>query len=267
MDAYRVKPGNRIRLKEWDPNDQSAFDGDKQAGKQFRNELAARLAQFQEMIYAGNQHRLLVIMQGMDTSGKDGAISHVFRDVDPQGLKIANFKVPSAEELAHDYLWRIHRHTPGKGEIAIFNRSHYEDVLVVRVHSLVPKEIWSRRFDQINNFEKLLAEEGTTFLKFFLNIDQEEQKRRLQARLGDPTKIWKFRLGDLKERERWSEYVKAYEDVLSRTSTAWAPWFIVPANQKWYRDIVISTAILDALVKLGLKYPQPEEDLSAVVIE
>lgn len=266
METYRVKPGSKIRLKEWDPNNRSMFGGDKQAGKQYRKELVARLAQLQEMLYAGDQHKILVILQGMDTSGKDGAISQVFRDVDPQGVKIANFKAPTAEELDHDYLWRIHRHTPGKGEIVVFNRSHYEDVLVVRVHNLVPREVWSRRFDQINQFEKMLAEEGTTILKFYLNIDLDEQKKRLQSRLDDPTKIWKFRLGDLEERKLWPAYMRAYEEVLSRTSTSWAPWYIIPANQKWYRDILIATAILEALGALGPKYPEPEEDLSAVVI-
>ena len=267
MIQYLVKPGSKIRLSNWDPNDNSGFEGDKEAGKVMLKELNSDLTKLQEILYAENKHRILVVLQGMDTSGKDGVISHVFEGVDPQGLKITNFKVPSELELDHDYLWRVHQRTPGKGDIAIFNRSHYEDVLVVRVHDLVPKQIWSRRYDQINQFEKLLAEEGCTILKFFLNIDQEEQKARLQARLDDPTKIWKFRLGDLEERKLWPEYIKAYEDVLSKTSTDWAPWYIIPGNKKWYRNIVVGKVLVDTLRKLDMKYPEPEEDLSNVVIE
>ena len=267
MIQYLVKPGSKVRLSEWDPNDSSAFEGDKDAGKDVLKEINLDLAKLQEVLFAENNHRILIVLQGMDTSGKDGVISHVFEGVDPQGLKIANFKVPSELELDHDYLWRVHQHTPGKGDIAIFNRSHYEDVLVVRVHELVPKQVWSRRYDQINHFEKLLAEEGCTILKFYLHIDLEEQKARLQARLDDPTKIWKFRLGDLDERRLWPEYIKAYEDVLSKTSTDWAPWYIVPANKKWYRNIVVGKLLTDTLRKLDMKYPVSEEDLSNVVIE
>ena len=267
MIQYLVKPGSKVRLSDWDPNDSSAFEGDKDAGKDVLKEINSDLAKLQEVLFAENKHRILIVLQGMDTSGKDGVISHVFEGVDPQGLKIANFKVPSELELDHDYLWRVHQHTPGKGDIAIFNRSHYEDVLVVRVHELVPKQVWSRRYDQINHFEKLLAEEGCTILKFYLHIDMEEQKARLQARLDDPTKIWKFRLGDLDERRLWPEYIKAYEDVLSKTSTDWAPWYIVPANKKWYRNIVVGKVLTDTLRKLDMKYPVSEEDLSNVVIE
>jgi PPK2 family polyphosphate:nucleotide phosphotransferase len=267
MIQYLVKPGSKIHLNDWDPNDNSAFEGDKEAGKVLLKELNSDLATFQEILYAENKHRILIVLQGMDTSGKDGVISHVFEGVDPQGLKITNFKVPSELELDHDYLWRVHQHTPGRGDIAIFNRSHYEDVLVVRVHELVPKQVWSRRYDQINHFEKLLSEEGCTILKFFLHIDLEEQKARFQARLDDPSKIWKFRLGDLQERKLWPEYIKAYEDVLNKTSTDWAPWYIVPANKKWYRNIVVGKVLVDTLRKLDLKYPEPEEDLSNVVID
>ena len=267
MIQYLVKPGGKVHLNNWDPNDNSAFEGDKEAGKTLLKELNTDLAKLQEILYAENRHRILIVLQGMDTSGKDGVISHVFEGVDPQGLKITNFKVPSEVELDHDYLWRVHQHTPGKGDIAIFNRSHYEDVLVVRVHELVPKQVWLKRYDQINHFEKMLTEEGCTILKFFLHIDLDEQKARLQARLEDPTKIWKFRTGDLEERKSWPDYIKAYEDVLSKTSTEWAPWYIVPANKKWYRNIVVGSVLVDALRKLDMKYPEPEEDLSNIVIE
>jgi PPK2 family polyphosphate:nucleotide phosphotransferase len=187
--------------------------------------------------------------------------------VNPQGVKVVSFKVPTAEELAHDYLWRVHKGVPGKGEIVIFNRSHYEDVLVVRVHSLVPEEIWKKRYAQINAFERLLAEEGTLILKFFLHIDLEEQKQRLVGRLQDKTKQWKFNLGDLGERKLWTEYMKAYEEVLNRTSKPWAPWYIVPANRKWYRNLVIAEVLVQALKGLKMSYPLPKDDLSKVVIE
>jgi PPK2 family polyphosphate:nucleotide phosphotransferase len=203
----------------------------------------------------------------MDTSGKDGVIRHVFEGVNPQGVRVASFKVPTQEELDHDYLWRVHRQTPGRGEIVIFNRSHYEDVLVVRVHELVPEKQWSRRYQQINDFERLLVEEGTTILKFFLHIDKDEQKERFQARLDDPEKHWKFNVGDLKERQLWDAYMHAYEDVLSRTSQEDAPWYIVPSNKKWYRNLVIANVLVETLEKLEMSYPVPKDDLSKVVIE
>jgi PPK2 family polyphosphate:nucleotide phosphotransferase len=180
---------------------------------------------------------------------------------------VAGFKAPTSEELDHDFLWRIHKEVPGKGEMVIFNRSHYEDVLVVRVHNLVPPEVWGKRFDQINEFESTLAATGTTILKFYLHIDFDEQKERLQARLDDPTKHWKFRLSDLEERKLWGEYMQAYEDVLGKTSTNYAPWYIVPANRKWYRDLVISSVLVDTLEGLKMAYPKSEENLDGVVIE
>ena len=267
MKQYLIKPGSRIDLDEWDPSDSSTFDGDKKTAQEKLQELIDKLSNLQELFYAEHKHKLLIILQGMDTSGKDGAIEHVFKGVNPQGVRVANFKVPTQEELDHDYLWRIHKQTPAKGEIVIFNRSHYEDVLIVRVHELVPKKIWPRRYDQINNFERLLANEGTLILKFFLHIDLEEQKKRLQARLDDPTKRWKFRIGDLKERQLWPEYKKAFEDALTKTSTGWAPWYIVPANRKWFRNLVIGTTLVDTLKGLDMKYPEPEENLDNIVIE
>jgi len=266
MNRYQVKPRIKIELNQWDPNEKSEFEGGKGAGKEHLEQLNAQLMELQELLYAESKHKVLIVLQGMDTSGKDGVIQHVFKGVNPQGVRVASFKVPTPEELSHDYLWRIHKQTPAKGEIVIFNRSHYEDVLVVRVHKLVPESTWSKRFEQINNFERMCAEEGTIILKFFLHIDLDEQKQRLQARLDDPTKRWKFRSGDLNERKLWSNYQKAYEDVLSKTSTSWAPWYIIPSNHKWYRNLVIGTILIDTLKGLKMRYPEPEEDLDKVVI-
>lgn len=267
MDRYRVLPGSRISLKDWDPADSSAYPGDKGDGKDRLEELNEQLETLQELLWAEGRHKILVVLQGMDTSGKDGTIRHVFQGVDPLGVRVAGFKVPTPIELAHDYLWRVHAQTPGKGEIVLFNRSHYEDVLVVRVHSLVPETVWSKRYAHINEFERMLADEGTTILKFFLHIDLEEQKERLLARLDEPHKRWKFKKGDLKERKLWPEYTRAYEVVLSKTSTEWAPWYVIPANRKWYRNLAIATILVDTLKGLEMRYPQPEEDLDNIVVE
>jgi len=267
MDHYRVKPGSKVKLDMWDADSTGAFEGGKKDGKKALKPINERLEELQELLYAENKHKLLVVLQAMDSGGKDGTIRHVFDGVNPQGVKVASFKVPTAKELAHDYLWRVHPHTPGKGEIVIFNRSHYEDVLVVRVKGLAPKAVWSRRYDHINAFEKLLADEGTTILKFFLHISLDEQKERFQARLDTPHKQWKFSLGDLKDRALWPAYMKAYEDMLSKTSTSYAPWYIVPANRKWYRNLVIGTVMVETLEALKMSYPEPEEDLSTIEIE
>lgn len=264
---YRVEPNSEIHLADWDPSDTAGFDGGKEDGRRYLTRLNQQLESLQELLYAENKHKVLIVLQGMDTSGKDGVIRHVFEGVNPQGVRVASFKVPTPLELAHDYLWRVHQQTPGKGEIVIFNRSHYEDVLVVRVHGLVPEQVWSRRYDQINAFERLLAEEGTIILKFFLHISKEEQKARLQARLEDETKQWKFSLGDLKERALWPEYQKAYEDVLSKTSREYAPWYIVPSDRKWFRNLVVGSALVERLKELQMSYPAPKDDLSQVVIE
>jgi PPK2 family polyphosphate:nucleotide phosphotransferase len=267
MKRYLVKPGDKVDLKKCDPNDKSYFEGDKEESKRELLKINARLEELQEMLYAENKHKILIVLQALDSGGKDGTIRHVFDGVNPQGVKVASFKVPTKEELAHDYLWRVHKHTPGIGEIVIFNRSHYEDVLVVRVHDLVPNSVWERRFKHIRDFERLLADEGTTILKFFLHIDSDEQKERFQSRLDTPHKRWKFRLGDLEERRLWNHYMTAYEEAISQTSTDWAPWHIIPANRKWYRNVVISRIIVDTLESLKMSYPEPEEDLDEVVIE
>jgi PPK2 family polyphosphate:nucleotide phosphotransferase len=288
VEQYCVKPNSQVDLSQWDPNDASAFAGDKKEGRQALQALNERLEMLQELLYAEHKHKLLIVLQALDTGGKDGTIRHVFEGVNPQGVKVASFGVPTPEERDHDYLWRVHQHVPGRGEIVIFNRSHYEDVLVVRVHNLVPPAVWDRRYAHINDFERMLAEEGTTILKFYLHIDRDEQKERLQARIDEPHKRWKFNprdleerklwpayirayedvlSRDLEERKLWPAYIRAYEDVLSRTSTEWAPWYIVPANRKWYRNLVIGTIIVDELEGLNMRYPESEEDLDQVVIE
>jgi PPK2 family polyphosphate:nucleotide phosphotransferase len=267
VKRYRIKPGTKVKLSEWDPNDTSEFEGGKKQALAEIKKLNRRLETLQELLFAEHRHKVLIVLQAMDTGGKDGTIRRVFEGVNPQGTRVAGFKAPTPQELDHDYLWRIHRQVPAKGELVIFNRSHYEDVLVVRVHELVPPAVWKKRFNQINAFEKMLVDNGTTILKFYLHIDPEEQKERLQARLDDPNKHWKFRLGDLEERKLWSQYMEAYQDVLERTSTRAAPWILVPANHKWYRDLVISSLLVDTLEGLHMKFPQPEEDLNGIVIE
>jgi PPK2 family polyphosphate:nucleotide phosphotransferase len=266
MDIYRVKPGTQVDLSQWDPADKAMFDKGKSEGKKAMKKLNRRLEALQELLFAEDKHKVLIVLQAMDTGGKDGVIRWVFDRVNPQGVKVASFKAPTSEELAHDYLWRIHKHTPGKGEMVVFNRSHYEDVLVVRVHNLVPPEVWGRRYAHINDFERMLAEEGTTILKFFLYISKDEQKARLQARLDEPEKNWKFNVGDLAERKLWDDYMHAYEAVLSETSTEWAPWYIVPANRKWYRNLVISDVLVETLEGFNMQYPEPEDNLDEVVI-
>lgn len=257
MLIHPIKPGNSIKLKTFDPGDSSAFPKGKEAAALRLVELNTRLEVLQEQLYAEHKHKILVVLQGMDTSGKDGVVRGVFEHVNPQGVRVAAFKVPSPEELEHDYLWRVHKQVPGKGEIVIFNRSHYEDVLVVRVHEIVPAEVWRRRYEQINTFERLLAEEGTTILKFFLHIDKAEQKQRLLERLADQEKHWKFNPGDIKERARWQDYMESYEDVLNKTSTSWAPWTVVPSNKKWFRNLVIAEMMVEALEKLNITLPPP----------
>ncbi len=260
-EMYRVPLKGKIKLKDYDPNDSKLFDGNKKDGKEALQKLNAELELLQEQLYAEGKHRLLIILQAMDTGGKDGAIRAVFEGVNPQGVKVASFKTPTPVELAHDYLWRVHQQTPGKGEIVIFNRSQYEDVLVVRVHNLAPEEVWSKRYQHIREFERLLADEGTTILKFYLHIDLEEQAERFLARVEDPTKQWKFNPGDLDERARWDDYMKAYEDMLNQTSTAWAPWYIIPSNKKWYRNWLISKIVIKTLKNLDMRYPAPVENI------
>ena len=264
-NPYRVEPGAKIKLADWDANDTGEFEKKAQSEKELKR-LRKRTRALQEVLYAESKHRLLIVLQAMDTGGKDGAIKHVMRGVNPQGCIVHSFKVPTPEELAHDYLWRVHQDVPGSGYIGIFNRSHYEDVLVVRVHNLVPEEVWRERYEQINQFEKLLADTGTTILKFYLHISKDEQKKRLEARRDTPEKQWKFSFGDLKEREYWADYQAAYEAALNKCSTPWAPWYIIPANHKWYRNVVIARAIVEALAGLDMRYPEPEEGVESAVV-
>jgi PPK2 family polyphosphate:nucleotide phosphotransferase len=258
LDALRIAPGHKFRAADIDPAESSFAPGDKDETVAATTALRTRIGELQELLYAEHRRRVLVILQGMDTSGKDGATRKVFSETSPQGLRVASFKKPTQTELEHDYLWRIHPQVPGSGEIVVFNRSHYEDVLVVRVHSLVPREIWRKRYDHIAGFERMLADEGTTILKFFLHISPDEQRERLQARLEDPTKRWKFQHGDLEERRKWNAYMRAYEDAITRTSTKWAPWIVVPADRKWVRDYVVATFTARAMEALKMKYPQPD---------
>jgi PPK2 family polyphosphate:nucleotide phosphotransferase len=262
-----VAENDKVDLSEWDPRDNALFDGDKEAGRAATAELNAKLELLQEKLWADGGHKLLVVLQATDTGGKDGTIRHVFDGTNPQGVKVVGFKKPTDEELAHDYLWRVHQHTPADGEIVVFNRSHYEDVLVVRVHDLVPKERWKRRYEHIRNFEQLLLDEGTTVVKFFLNISKDEQKERLQARLDDPEKHWKFAIGDLAEREHWDDYQKAFATMLSETSTDDAPWYVIPADRKWYRNLVITQVLVDTLEAMDLDWPEPEDSLDGVVVD
>lgn len=266
ISRYRVEAGSAFSLADCDPRDTAGFDGGKKEGRAAFAGLNQRLESLQELLYAEGKRRLLVVLQATDTGGKDGTIRNVFDGVNPQGVKVVSFKRPTERELAHDYLWRVHPHVPADGEIVIFNRSHYEDVLVVRVHDLVPEDRWRRRYDHIRSFETLMADEGTSILKFFLHISEEEQAERLQARLDDPTKHWKFSLGDLDERKRWDAYQEAFEEMLERTSTAAAPWYVVPADRKWWRNIVVSKAIVDTLEGFDMTYPPNEDDLSDVTI-
>jgi PPK2 family polyphosphate:nucleotide phosphotransferase len=267
FNRYRVEPLSKVSLEKLDPADTRAFAGGKGQADRTRAKLTRKLDALQELLYAEHRHRVLVVLQGMDTAGKDGAIRHVFEGVNPQGVKVFGFKAPTAEELDHDFLWRVHKCVPGRGELAVFNRSHYEDVLIVRVHGLVAPQIWKTRYEGINGFERMLHREGVTILKFFLHISKDEQKKRLQARLDDRTKHWKFKSSDLPERRLWSHYEKAYEDVLSRTSTRHAPWFIVPSDKKWYRNLVVAALLVGALENLDMKYPKGDFDPKTIVIE
>jgi PPK2 family polyphosphate:nucleotide phosphotransferase len=264
-ETLRVAPGSKLDL--------GAIDAADTHGH--RKELAdaeleadhARLSDLQDRLWAEGKHAVLVVLQGMDGSGKDGTIRNVMGAFNPQGCPVSAFKVPTPIELAHDYLWRVHQRVPARGEIGVFNRSHYEDVLIVRVESLVPEEVWSRRYDEINAFEQTLAASGTAIVKFFLHIDRDEQRQRFEARIADSAKRWKFRLADLDVRRGWDDYMAAYEDALSRCSTDDAPWYVIPANRKWFRNIAVAEILADTLEELGPRYPEPEELPADLTIE
>lgn len=258
MKQYRVKPGRKLSLKRFDPDETGDYkknDDGKAAAKAKTEQAIVRISRLQERLYANGKQSLLIVLQGMDTSGKDGTIRSVMSGVNPQGCKVVSFKTPTAKELAHDFLWRVHQEAPAKGQIGIFNRSHYEDVLITRVHKMISDKVAAQRLRQIKEFEGLLTENGTTVLKFFLHISKEEQKERLEARIHDPEKRWKWNSGDLEERKLWSEYMKAFEDVMAATSTDRNPWYIVPANRKWYRNLVVADRVADALEDMKLTTP------------
>lgn len=258
-----VEPGTRVRLKDVD----AAFHGDYASGEHAKEDLAknvARLAELQQKLYGEKKHALLVVLQGIDAAGKDGTCWHVMAAMNPQGAFVKGFKQPTEEERQHDFLWRVHPHAPGLGQVAVFNRSHYEDVLVVRVHDLVPKAVWSRRYDEINAFEALLAASGVTILKFFLYITPEEQLERFRQRLDDPARQWKISEADYKERAFWDQYAAAYEDMLEKCSTPNAPWYVIPSNHKWFRNLAVSQIIEATLDEMKLQLPAPTVDLAAI---
>lgn len=259
-DRFVVRPDKRSKLADWDPRETLGLE--KESAVEKTEKSIARLDELQYLMYAEHRHALLVVLQGMDSAGKDGTIRHVMRGLNPQGCRVTSFKAPSAEEADHDFLWRVHRAAPASGEVAIFNRSHYEDVLAARVRKLVPKSVWSGRYDHINRFEQLLTDSGIVITKFFLHISKEEQRRRFEERLHDPTKQWKLSPSDFEDRKLWDDYVPAYEDALGRCSTSDAPWFIVPADKKWFRNFAVSRILVETLEALDMQFPKPSFDVS-----
>ena len=267
IDDYRVRPNKKLKLDKIDPQKTKNWDPDERPAAEARTaELNARLEQLQELLYAQGKERVLVVLQAMDAGGKDGTIKKVFEHVNPSGVKVAAFKKPSQKELARDYLWRVHQQVPADGEITIFNRSHYEDVLVARVMNLVPKSTWQKRYRHIREFEQMLVDEGTTIVKFFLHISKEEQRERLQDRLDREDKHWKFDEGDLVHRAVWEDYMKAFETALEETSTSEAPWYVVPANRKWYRNLVLSEILVRTLEGLEMSHPPAPAEIAQMTI-
>lgn len=265
-DAFKVKAGTSVDLGKIDPRSTPGWAGNKEEAANHLSEQIAKIVALQEVLYAQGTRRVLIVLQAMDGGGKDGTIRTVFDGINPQGVRVASFKGPTDAELAHDYLWRVHPHVPGSGEIVLFNRSHYEDVLVVAVHELVAEAHWRRRYRHIRDFEQLLTDEGTTVIKFFLHISKEEQRLRLQERLDDPRKRWKFTKADLAERERWSDYQHAYERAISETSTDDSPWYIVPADRNWFRNLVVAEIVSSTLEGLDLRYPPAESGLEGLKV-
>jgi PPK2 family polyphosphate:nucleotide phosphotransferase len=268
LERYLVKPGAKVDLGKIDTGEKTLFQGGgkEEFDPQF-DELQHHLQDLQKRLYAQNKHRILVVMQAMDTGGKDGCIKHVFSRIDPQGIHVCAFKKPSEEELAHDFLWRVHSKVPAKGQIVIFNRSHYEDIIAVRVKKIYPDAVWKNRQRHVIEFERMLAEEGTTIVKIFLHISKDEQKRRLQARLDNPVKHWKINPDDLVDRARWSEFMTAYEEVMTKTSTETAPWYIIPSDRKWYRNLCVARIMVDTLKKLNMEFPTINWDPNTIQIK
>jgi PPK2 family polyphosphate:nucleotide phosphotransferase len=259
---YRIKPNSKFRLSDIPPDCSDPFKG--KGGKEKADRLVVKnleqIGELQNVLYASKKASLLIVLQGIDAAGKDGTIKHVLSGVNPQGCYVRSFKVPTEEEKLHDVLWRVHRYAPERGVIGIFNRSHYEEVLVARVHKLKPKGVWQKHYEQFNAFEKMLSDNGTIILKFFLSVSQEEQLKRIEERLTRPDKKWKYSSSDLVEREYWDDYQKAYEDMINKCSTEYAPWFIIPSDKKWFRNCLISSILCDTLKNLDLKYPEPEKE-------
>jgi PPK2 family polyphosphate:nucleotide phosphotransferase len=262
---YRVEPGESISLADIDPNTSEHFTKKKEIAAELEKHRQ-RISNLQERLYAENQRSLLIVLQAMDTGGKDGTIKHVFSGVNPQGCQVWSFKKPSDEEASHDFLWRYHHRAPQLGMITIFNRSHYEDVLIVRVKNLVSEDIWYKRYHTINEFEQMLTLGNVTVIKFFLHISKDEQKRRLESRLENPDKRWKFSSNDIQERRLWDEYQQAFEAAINNCSTAYAPWYVVPANKKWYRNLVIARTLADTLEAMNPQYPSAPKGLEKIVI-
>jgi PPK2 family polyphosphate:nucleotide phosphotransferase len=266
IDALLVRPGTKLDLSDIDPQATPEYSGDKESSVARIAELNRRLEELQELLYAEGKHRVLVVLQAMDAGGKDGTIRKVFDGVNPSGVKAPSFKKPTEPELARDYLWRVHPHVPADGELVIFNRSHYEDVLVVRVLDLVEKDRWRKRYRHIVEFERMLADEGTTIVKIYLHISKDEQRERLQARLEEPAKNWKFEKGDLAMRERWGDFMAAFEEALEETSTEHAPWYVVPANRKWYRNVAVLEIMVQTLESLNMSFPPADPDIATITI-
>ena len=260
-----VKPGSKIKLDEFDPGE--TFGYDKAGAAEHLTKNIGRMSALQYMLYAEGRRSLLVVLQGIDAGGKDGTIKHVMSGLNPQGVDVTSFKVPEGAEKRHDYLWRIHQAVPEWGKIGIFNRSHYEDVLVVRVHDLVPRKVWSKRYDQINDFERMLSASGVHIVKFLLYIGKDEQEKRFRERIDDKDKNWKFSPADLKEREYWDQYTEAYQDMLRKCSKDHAPWYVIPANNKWFRNLAVSQILCETLEGMDLKFPKPTADLSGIKFE
>ncbi len=261
-----AEPGKSFRISKRDPGDTPDGKSKEDAQRRLAKNLD-RLSVLQYLLYAEAKRSVLVVLQGIDAGGKDGTIRNVMSGMNPQGVRVTAFKAPDGPEKRHDYLWRVHNAVPARGEIGIFNRSHYEDVLIVRVHNLVPKDVWKKRYQHINDFERMLADNGTTILKFFLQISKDEQKRRFEERLEDKTKNWKFSPDDLEERKYWDDYARAFEDAIGKCSTPWAPWYVIPADKKWYRNLAVSEILMQTLEGMKLEYPKPTADLSKISFE
>ena len=263
-NKFIVEPGAKVRLGKIDPEFKDKHDESHASAAHEIQKHVERMAKAQYLLYADGSKSLLVVLQALDAGGKDGVVRHVFTAMNPQGTLVSSFKQPSKIEAAHDFLWRVHLRTPGKGQVVIFNRSHYEDVLVVRVHNLVPKSVWSKRYDLINDFEKILTDNGTRILKFYLHISPEEQLKRFAKRLDDPMRQWKISEADYSERKLWPDYIEAYEDAMERTSTKHSPWYVIPSDHKWFRNLVISEILADTLEDMELKPPPTRVDIAEI---